>query len=253
MDYNDILQEIRLLFQKALAEKLVGIYVHGSIAFGCFNWDQSDIDFLVVVDSEMTQSEKLTVMERLAALEARAPKKGLEMSVMQLKDTRNFQHPARFELHYSKMHRERYLEDPIAYCQSMCGRDPDLAAHCTVVREVGIVLCGRPIQEVFGPVPREAYLDSIRGDIQNAEEEVLTNPMYVILNLCRVLAYIQEGLVLSKQQGGEWGLTHLPDRYSRLLSRAMFCYHSKEAMEKDLEMAPEFCRCLLKECGLGGV
>ncbi|MBF0777492.1 nucleotidyltransferase domain-containing protein [Streptococcus cuniculi] len=34
-----------------VGSNLVGIYVHGSLAYGCFSWEQSDIDFLVVVKS----------------------------------------------------------------------------------------------------------------------------------------------------------------------------------------------------------
>ena len=41
---ENLLQQIVLTAQKAFGENLVGIYVHGSLAFGCFRWEQSDID-----------------------------------------------------------------------------------------------------------------------------------------------------------------------------------------------------------------
>jgi streptomycin 3"-adenylyltransferase len=37
--------------------------------------------------------------------------------------------------------------------------------------------------------------------------------MYLILNLARVLAFMKDGLVLSKREGGEWGLKNLPEKY----------------------------------------
>lgn len=41
----------------------------------------------------------------------------------------------------------------------MHGVDRDLAAHITVVRQVGITLCGKNIREVFGEIPKADYLD----------------------------------------------------------------------------------------------
>ncbi|WP_161567304.1 hypothetical protein [Acidilutibacter cellobiosedens] len=36
-------------YQTILGDNLVGIYVHGSIAFGCFHEEKSDIDFIAVI------------------------------------------------------------------------------------------------------------------------------------------------------------------------------------------------------------
>ena len=58
MDENYILARVKDACIHILSHKLVGIYVHGSIALGCFSWDTGDIDFLIVVSSELNQSEK---------------------------------------------------------------------------------------------------------------------------------------------------------------------------------------------------
>lgn len=39
----------------------------------------------------------------------------------------------------------------------------------------------------------------------------------LILNLARVLAYLKDGLVLSKKEGGEWGINHIPEMYHGLM------------------------------------
>lgn len=46
-------------YQEILKDNLIGIYIHGSIAFGCFNQDTSDIDFIVVVKKSLNQTIKL--------------------------------------------------------------------------------------------------------------------------------------------------------------------------------------------------
>ena len=66
----EILQKIKDDYPNILKNKLVGIYVHGSIAFGCFNWGKSDIDFLVVVNEALDQEEKEALILELLKLES---------------------------------------------------------------------------------------------------------------------------------------------------------------------------------------
>jgi len=40
--------------------------------------------------------------------------------------------------------------------------------------------------------------------------------MYITLNLARVLAYQKDHLILSKKEGGEWGLANLVEKYQFL-------------------------------------
>ena len=222
--YEDLLRQVARDCQRILGDNLWGIYLHGSLAFGCFHPEHSDIDFLVVVEQPLSLGEKEALLRTLLEREAEAPPKGFEMSVVLLRHCRQFCYPTPFELHYSIFHRQRYVADPRAFCEAMHGEDPDLAAHFTVVRAVGQVLCGRPVEETFDEVPREAYLDSIRADVAQAEQDVLRDPVYILLNLCRVLAFQEEGLVLSKEQGGEWGLKALPAVAAMAVEQALCAY-----------------------------
>lgn len=237
---KELLERISIEYRRILKNKLVGIYVHGSIAFGCFNWEKSDIDFLVVTEEIPTSEEKERLIEVLLRLEKEAPPKGFEMSVILEKYCGSFVYPTPFELHFSNAHMESCRKDLKAYCQSMNGTDKDLAAHITVIQKVGIVLCGKEIKAVFGAVPWEHYLDSIKCDIEDSENEITDNPVYVILNLCRVLAYTQEGLVLSKAQGGLWGLKNLPVRYEPVVRAASRAYDSDAAFVADSGSMKDF-------------
>ena len=58
MNEQDLLQRIQTAWQGILSSKLTGIYVHGSIAFGCFRWESSDIDFLAVVETRLHKLKK---------------------------------------------------------------------------------------------------------------------------------------------------------------------------------------------------
>ena len=79
----------------------------------------------------------------------------------------------------------------------------------------------REINDVFEEVSREEYFNSIWHDIENAREDIIENPVYMTLNLCRVLAYKKEGMILSKQEGGRWGLKNVPEAYHMLIRQAL--------------------------------
>ncbi len=244
MRENELLGVIKSEYTAILGAKLVGIYVHGSIAFGCFNRERSDIDFLVVVNSPLTQEEKESLISVLLKLENHAPQKGFEMSVVLQSVCKPFVYPTPYELHFSNSYLESYKTNLSAQCSSLNGTDKDLAAHITVTQSVGIPLCGAPVADVFGEVPRNNYIDSLLYDIENAADEIIRDPIYFTLNLCRVLAYLTDGVVLSKEQGGNWGAAHLP-RYSGLINGARTAYNEGcEFMADDGELM-EFAKDML--------
>lgn len=242
-----LLERIKDEYCAILGDTLTGFYLHGSLAFGCFTWERSDLDFLAVVSEEPTLTQKQALIGVLLDLEAQAPPKGFEMSVVTEDAINPFIYPTPYVLHYSGTYRDACRRNLSAYCRDMHGTDPDLAAHITVCHAAGITLCGKPIGKVFGAVPASAYLDSIRSDIENASQDIRENPVYVILNLCRVLGYLREGLVLSKADGGKWGIVHLPKVYTPLISSALAYYTDGVPFECDAEIGQRFAEEMLNE------
>lgn len=245
----DLLDKIRQEYQRILGSNLTGIYVHGSIAFGCFRWETSDIDFLAVVNEKISQSQKEALIRVLLELDAFAPPKGFEMSVVLRSACMPFQDPTPYELHYSNAYRADYQQELAQTCRRLHGYDPDLAAHMTVVCNAGIVLCGLPVKDVFAPVPPKCYLKSLWYDIENAAQEIVNDPVYYVLNLCRVLAFAEEGLVLSKHQGGKWGMKHFPQE-SGLIAWALEVYGGQSAgamQAKELVCFAEKALCRIRQ------
>lgn len=245
MDYKTIMGLISKKYKEILNDNLVGIYLHGSIALNCFNWEKSDIDFIVVINERLSQETKLQLLQVLEDLRLEAPKKGLEMSVVLKEYCVSFKYPTPYELHYSNQWLEKYLENPLFLCGEEIKTDKDLAAHFTIIRHVGIALYGQSIEEVFRKVPKENYIDSIKGDIEDAKIEIMDNSMYIVLNLCRVLAYIKEDLIISKEQGALWGLENLPKEYSNILKDALNSYRTDIIMNINKNEARSFCDYML--------
>lgn len=155
MEVSEILSVICKKYKDILEENLHGIYLHGSLAFGCFNWQKSDIDFLVVANKNLTLKQKEMMIHILLELTPDAPPKGLEMSVVLYQNCKDFKYPTPFELHFSNMHIKKARENLNEYCLTMNGTDYDLAAHFTIIRSVGVVLYGDSIENVFGVVPKK--------------------------------------------------------------------------------------------------
>lgn len=207
-----------------LKSNLVGVYLHGSAAMGCFNEKESDIDLIVVVKNDLDFKTKKRYLDMLIETNRLAPPKGIELSIVKEKFCNKFIYPTPFELHFSKMHVNWYKRNPTDYINKLVGTDKDLAAHFEVIFNRGKCLYGSGISEVFSPVDSEYYFDSIKNDIENADTEVLNNPVYIVLNLCRVLAYKQEKVILSKKEGGEWGQKNVMSKYTGLVSMALKSY-----------------------------
>ncbi len=224
MDYQNIINEFAVACKEIFEENLTGVYLHGSMAMGCFNPRKSDIDILVIVKDDISDEQKTQFMERVVKMNESAPKKGLEMSVVKEKYCNPFVYPTPFELHFSPMHLAWFREKPEDYVAKMKGTDKDLAAHFMITGRYGMVLCGKPVNAVFGAVPKEDYIDSIYGDIENAPKDILDDGVYMTLNLCRVLAFLRDNVCLSKEQGGRWGLERLPEKYHAMVESALNCY-----------------------------
>ena len=137
-----------------------------------------------------------------------------------------FRYPTPFVLHYSRMHRAQASRDLVGYCSVMHGVDKDLAAHISVTRQAGLVLCGKPIHDVFDTVPSACYLDSILSDI-GPDATLDDDPVYTLLNLCRTWAYVDDGLLRSKSQGGHWALSRLAGDNRECIRSALAHYKGK--------------------------
>lgn len=246
MLYQNVLNEIVSKSQEILGEKLTGIYLHGSMAMGCFNPKKSDIDIIIVIEDCISNTQKIMLMKNIVFLNSKAPKKGLEISVVKKEYCNPFVYPTPYELHFSSAHLKWFNDNPNDYIEKMKGEDLDLAAHFTIIRKYGIVLYGERIEDIFAPVPEKDYFDSISSDIERAEDDILKQPIYVILNLCRVLAFVSEGLCLSKEDGGKWGIGHLPIEFHLIIQVALNCYSSDMEMIIEKNDAIIFARKMLQ-------
>ncbi|MBQ2976591.1 MAG: DUF4111 domain-containing protein [Clostridia bacterium] len=246
-DAMALMQIIKDRYALLLHDNLVGIYLHGSLAAGCFQWDVSDIDFLVVVRKSIPVEKKIALVECLYALRRDAPPKGFEMSVLLEENCRAPIFPVPYELHFSPRWMQEYERSPRGFCERMHGEDMDLTAHILNLHTFGVPVLGPSVARVFGQVKREDALCAIRQDTADSGEHLHEQPIYYVLNLCRALAYKRDQLVLSKKQGGEWGLKNLSHAHQAVIQAALNAYQSGRDMFYDRGQAEDFCYDVMEE------
>lgn len=193
-------------FNRNIVDNLKGLYLHGSLAMGCFRPWSSDIDLLAVVFEPMERETKLELVKDVMRIAEGGPEFAkIEFSVVTAREAAQAKHPIGYILHYSDGWHRAYQENRAEQVIEG-GTDEDLAAHFKVARERGVVLAGAPIEETFGEISRDDYLKAVWYDIASAETEAGKTPMYTVLNLCRTLMFLRTGKVGSKLEGGQWAV-----------------------------------------------
>ncbi|MBM7599587.1 streptomycin 3'-adenylyltransferase [Virgibacillus halotolerans] len=236
---EDIRQFIERLIDRlasVLGTQLVGVYLHGSLAIGSYYRSKSDIDLIVVVAHplEYTAAERVGLLIANEAF-SRPTTGNVELSVITAKAAKQAQMFTPFEVHYSSDWHEKVINHHIDYTIEQT--DSDLVSHLTYVVQRGICLHGASIQNVFGKVEWHLFMDSVLDDLAwiLENEHILEAPFYGVLNICRVLQllHVKTETVHSKDEGGEWGLKHLPQDYHPLIRQALHVYRSSEKVNED--------------------
>ena len=198
--------------QAVLGDHFVGLYLYGSLASGDFNPQTSDIDFLVVTDTDLSDE----LIRDLEALHARLWNSGLKWA-------------AKLEGAYVPLHTLRRYDPNSAPCPTInegrflsrsTGQRLDHSAlHSARIRRRGLwsvpeILdrsgdarrsasrCGRCLARVVAPM-----LDD-PGWIRNREYEA-----FATLTMCRALYALEYGDIVSKPVAARWALSTLDERW----------------------------------------
>jgi len=213
-----------------LGNNLIGLYLHGSLAMGCFNEDTSDIDLLGVTQENIQLNNRKDLIDLLLSISKKPHP--IEISFMRSTHLIPWHFPTPYSLHYSETWRTQYesdlLGDKWTQWNLQENTDNDLAAHVTITRTRGICLLGRNIQTAFPRVPSEDYLSSIESDMTWAIERIDSDPVYAVLNSCRVYAYVKDGIITSKEEGGIIGKEYLPKEFHPIIETAIDIYRGKK-------------------------
>ena len=223
------------LLKDKLADNLVGVYLHGSLAMNSYFPPKSDMDFIIVVSEKLGPVLAGALNMAIARYAEIRPTIGcIELSIITLNTARKAPELTPYELHYSEMWHEQILDGTVSYKTEQF--DFDLPAHLMCVKKRGICLYGMAIDNVFGEVGWQSFLMSVMDDFSWIvdNENICESPYYGVLNICRVLQIIfeQNKKYLSKYEGAIWAIEHLPSEFTSLVQKALEVYASDKVIDE---------------------
>lgn len=210
-----------------LGKKIVGLYLSGSLAYGDFVPERSDIDLQAVVRSALTEDELRSVEQLHLEIERRCP-----------------QWAGRMECSYVPLKLMRELTAPAAprpwwgfgtlYAEAPAGNEW-IINHYLLSRH-GIALEGPDFNQLVPAITvQDVRQASARDLFQEWMPKIddgawLSNShcqSYLVLNLCRILHTVIHGELGSKKVAAQWAKAAYP-QWQNLIEEAERWVHGSE-------------------------
>jgi predicted nucleotidyltransferase len=228
-DVNKILNLLLTSVQGILGNQLVGVYLYGSLSSGDFDPETSDIDFLVVTTSTLSDkaiAELRSMHQRIWKSELKWASK-LEGSYIPKRDIR------RHDPHSAPcptVNEGKFYLDK---------RGSDWIIQRHVIREQGTVLLGPDPKTLIEPVSPEDIRHAAKGVLQEWWLPMLEDPSWLknhgseyhafaILTMCRALYAMKHGTIVSKPMAARWAQKELGERWSQVIERSLAQQASSE-------------------------
>jgi Domain of unknown function (DUF4111) len=207
---NTVLAEWAEGLQRLLGQTIVGLYLSGSLAYGDFVPDRSDIDLQAVVRNRLTEDELGSVEQLHRAIERRCPEWAgrIECSYVPLELMREVRPPARAR---------PWWGFGTFYQEAPAGNEWIINHY--LLSEHAIVLEGPDFNELIPPIDiHEVRQASARDLFQEWVPKIDDNTWlsnshyqsYLVLNLCRILHTVIHGEPGSKKVAGDWAKATYP-------------------------------------------
>ena len=192
---------------EALGKALVGIYVHGSLARGCYSAATSDVDVIVVMENPCPDASA----EGLSAVHAQSgiPLDAAFVTQHQLSYER-VPTPVEFVIKPSGPSKPRLRRGSHGYFLL----DRQDAYECS------IALAGVPFRDLARPVPWPV----LAGCLEDLLPHILPKFKSPALMLCRIAYAFVHRKFCSKHEAGRWALTGLDERWRPLIEQALNGY-----------------------------
>ena len=246
--YLEINEELQTLHRGAcevLGSRVVGMYLYGSLAYGDFALERSDIDFVIVTNDEVT-GEAVPALEAMHARQTASGTvwaKRLEGSYISQPALRRYEPTDGMRAHINRGN--FYLGH----------HGSEWIIHRHVLREQGVVVAGPCPAGLIDPMPDTELRRSVLGILREWWEPIVQNPVrlrsgeyqaYAIMTMCRALYTLRHGVVATKPVSARWARGELGEEWAPLIDSALAWRHNMplDRMSETLD----FMRFMLGHC-----
>ena len=216
-DINGLLGLILARIREILGEKLVGLYLYGSLVGKDFDYEISDIDLLTATVSDISEEEFGDLDKTHADLIKNNP-----------------QWENRLEIAYLSLRALKTFKTEICRAAIISPGEPfhfrEAGKHWSIdwysVRENGATLFGPPPETIIEPISKEEFIQAVREQANEWHQYVENTKhsrsfqAYAILTICRAFYAVKNGEQVSKKRAALWAKTQFPE-WAYLIQNAM--------------------------------
>lgn len=216
-DVDSLLKSLLSRMRQTIHERLIGLYLYGSLVTGDFDPGISDIDLLAVTESDITptESKALSAFHWDFARDNPIWEDRLDIVYLSLPALRDFR--------FAKSPTVISPGEPFHMREGEALRD--WLQNWYIVRDAGVTLFGPPPTEIIPAISQQEFEQAVRNYAFEVSERVLHQPSrkiqaYVILTMCRVLYLLRTGKQTSKRRAAFWACEEFSE-WSPLIQSAL--------------------------------
>ena len=215
-EINELLDSLLAQIHHVLDQQLVGVYLYGSLVWGDFDPESSDIDLVVATASGIDDQEfnDLNQMQ-LAFIETHKRWQGrIEIAYVLVDALRTFKS-------HNSMIAVISPGEPFHFKET----DQGWLMNWYMVQEQGRILFGPAPSSLIDPISKHEFIRTVRQHAERWGEWVYDShdrpsQAYAILTLCRALYTCTHGVQVSKRKAAEWAAQQLPE-WAPLINSAL--------------------------------
>lgn len=213
---NELINHLLVQMQTILGNKLIGLYLDGSLVMGDFDINISDIDLVAILESDINDKE----FEDLEKMHVDLIGKYKEWD-------------DRIEVCYIS---KEALNSTRTKVMPIVNISPGEPFHRTasrkewlmnwyLLREKNVVIFGPDPKTIIDPISKEEFIQNVQAHVRGWGEWVKTMrnryaQAYAILTMCRALYAYKKTDQVSKREAAIWVQKELPE-WSKLIKDAL--------------------------------
>lgn len=232
-DVNEVLNALTAGMASILGGNLVGVYLTGSLSYGDFNPENSDIDLLAIMKNPASQEQLEALKKMHVHVEQTHEKwaKRIECSYVPLDMLENIQPPQT---------PRPYVGEGIFYLEAPYGNEWIINQY--LLYKHGISLRGPDFKTLVQPIDVEDVREACIRDLFEEWEPKMTNPTYlqnshyqsyIVLNLCRILYTVMRHSTATKKASASWVKSEFGPRWNTLIQTAESWHYGTEMNLKE--------------------
>lgn len=230
-------------------EKIVGVYIYGSIALGAFHIETSDVDFVTVISDSVNEAEKQQIIELHKKISKSTLGKRMDGMYIPLADLGKYNHEI----------------NEYVYCadgKADIGHWDINAVTWWTLKNQGITVSGKEVEDLSFQIKWDDVVNTMKYNVEHYWLEKAKRPYLffieewvesAVVTMGRILYTLDHKTIVSKDRGLQYMLELYSHKWEPLLREVERMRQNPEGKRKlsrwrRADMTKRYLLCLIEEC-----